>query len=143
MSGNPALLLQAAEELAGLAGAAALRHYRSGVAVERKGDGSPVTLADREAERAARAWIAERFPGDAIVGEEFGEQPGTSGRTWLLDPIDGTKTFVRGVPLWGSLVAVVEGATGLAAAAAFPPLGQRIAPAPGPGWSHRRAPRPA
>jgi histidinol-phosphatase len=136
MPGEPAFLLQAVEELAGLAGAAALRHYRTAIPVERKGDGSPVTLADREAERTARAWIAARFPGDAIVGEEFGEQPGTSGRTWLLDPIDGTRTFVRGVPLWGSLVAVVEGDIALAGAAAFPALGERIAAARGEGCWH-------
>jgi len=92
-------LLQAAAELARLTGQVALRHYRRGALVERKPDGSPVTVADREAERVAREWIARRYPSDGILGEEFGEQAGTSGRRWLLDPIDGTKTFVRGVPL--------------------------------------------
>jgi histidinol phosphatase-like enzyme (inositol monophosphatase family) len=136
MSGDSALLLQAVGELARLMGAAALRHYRTGIAVERKGDGSPVTLADREAERAARAWIAARFPGDGILGEEFGEAAGGTGRTWLLDPIDGTKTFVRGVPLWGSLVALAEGDTVLAGAAAFPALGELVAAARGAGCWH-------
>ena len=136
MSGDSALLLQAAGELARLMGAAALRHYRTGIAVERKGDGSPVTLADREAERVARDWLAARFPEDAILGEEFGPQPGRSGRAWLLDPIDGTKTFVRGVPLWGSLVAAVERDTVLAGAAAYPALGELLSAAPGEGCWH-------
>ena len=100
-------LMQAAEEVARLTGTVALRHYRSALRVEQKSDGSPVTIADREAEQAARHWLAARFPADAILGEEFGETAGTSGRRWMLDPIDGTKTFVRGVPLWGSLVALV------------------------------------
>jgi len=129
-------LLQAAAELARLTGQAALGHYRRGVAVERKPDGSPVTLADREAERLAREWIARRYPTDGILGEEFGEQTGTSGRRWLLDPIDGTKTFVRGVPLWGSLVAVVEGDTVLAGAAAYPALDELVAAARGEGCWH-------
>jgi histidinol phosphatase-like enzyme (inositol monophosphatase family) len=136
MSGDSALLLQAVGELARLMGAAALRHYRPGIAVERKGDGSPVTIADREAERAARAWLAAHFPRDAVLGEEFGPQPGAGGRTWLLDPIDGTKTFVRGVPLWGSLVAVVESDTVLAGAAAYPALGELLSAAPGGGCWH-------
>ena len=102
-------LLQAVRECADLAGAFALAHYRADVAVEVKHDGSPVTVADRGAEQAARAWIRARFPADGIIGEEFGETTGTSGRRWLIDPIDGTKSFVRGVPLWGSLVAVLDG----------------------------------
>lgn len=132
-------LLQAVTELAELTGAAAFEHYRQDVAVERKGDGSPVTIADRSAEQRAREWIARHFPGDAILGEEFGTAPGTSGRTWLLDPIDGTKTFVRGVPLWGSLVAVVEQDTVLAGAAAFPAVGEDVAAALGEGCWHNGA----
>ncbi len=129
-------LLQAAAEVAALAGRTALRHYRTGLAVERKSDGSAVTAADREAERAARDWIAARFPADAILGEELGEKAGTSGRRWLLDPIDGTASFVRGVPLWGSLVAVIEGDQVVAGAAAFPAVGESIAAAPGEGCWH-------
>jgi histidinol phosphatase-like enzyme (inositol monophosphatase family) len=130
-------LLEAARELAELTGQAAVRHFRGSIAVERKDDGSPVTVADRDAERIAREWISRHFPADAVLGEEFGETPGTSGRRWLLDPIDGTRTFVRGVPLWGSLVAVVEGDLVLAGAAAFPALGETIAAAPGEGcWQN-------
>lgn len=134
-------LLAAAEELARHIGAVALRHYRSVLTVETKPDGSPVTIADREAETAARAWLAERFPTDGILGEELGELVGTSGRRWVIDPIDGTKTFVRGVPLWGSLVALVEGERVVAGAACFPAVDETIAAAPGEGcwWNGQRA----
>lgn len=134
-------LLHAAEEVARLTGGVALRHYRSALRVEQKSDGSPVTVADREAEQAARRWLAARFPADAILGEEFGETAGTSGRRWMLDPIDGTKTFVRGVPLWGSLVALVEGDHVLAGAAFFPAVDELVVAAPGEGcwWNGTRA----
>jgi len=126
-------LLAAARDLAELTGAVALRYYRSTLTVESKADGSPVTRADREAEEAARAWIGTHFPNDGILGEEFGSAPGTSGRRWILDPVDGTKSFVRGVPLWGSLVALAEGERVLAGAAAFPAIGETIAAASGAG----------
>jgi histidinol phosphatase-like enzyme (inositol monophosphatase family) len=134
-------LLEAVQVVARAAGDVALRHYRTALAVESKQDGSPVTIADREAERAARDWLAQRFPADGILGEEFGATEGTSGRRWLLDPIDGTKSFVRGVPLWGTLVAVAEGDTVLAGAAYFPAVGEIVAAAPGEGcwWNGRRA----
>ena len=134
-------LLQAAEDLARHIGGVALRHYRSLLTVETKPDGSPVTIADREAETAARAWLAARFPQDGILGEELGELAGTSGRRWVIDPIDGTKTFVRGVPLWGSLVALVEGERVLAGAAYFPAVDELVAAAPGEGcwWNGQRA----
>jgi histidinol-phosphatase len=133
---RPDRLMQAVAEVARLAGKTALRSWRSALAIERKGDGSPVTVADRAAEVAARKWIARRFPGDGILGEEFGETEGTSGRRWIIDPIDGTKSFVRGVPLWGSLVAVLEGETVLAGAAAFPATAEELAAAPGEGCWH-------
>jgi len=129
-------LLQAVSEVAALAGARALSYWRRDTAVEWKADGSPVTRADREGETMAREWIAARFPNDAILGEEFGATPGSSGRRWLIDPVDGTKTFVRGVPLWGTLIAVVEGDTVLAGAAAFPAVNELISAAPGEGCWH-------
>jgi histidinol-phosphatase len=129
-------LLQAVRECAELAGAFALKHYRADVAVEVKQDGSPVTIADRGAEELAREWIRARFPADGIVGEEFGETTGTSGRRWIIDPIDGTKSFVRGVPLWGSLVAVLEGERVLAGAANFPATAESVAAAIGCGSWH-------
>ena len=70
--------------------------------VEIKGDGSPVTRADRAAERILVEQIRGTFPDDGILGEETGERQGTSGRRWILDPIDGTKSFVQGVPLCGT-----------------------------------------
>jgi len=133
MSASNASLMQAVHDAAAFAGAVALRHYRTEFAVEAKHDGSPVTLADRATERALREWIQERFPADAIQGEEFDDLAGTSGRTWIVDPIDGTKSFIRGVPLWGSLVAVAEGQRVLAGAAAFPATGEIIAAAVGCG----------
>jgi histidinol phosphatase-like enzyme (inositol monophosphatase family) len=141
-SGTPRISLrEAAERLARLTGEIALTHYRSALTVETKSDGSPVTIADREAELAARAWLATHFPDDGILGEEFGETTGTSGRLWMLDPIDGTKSFVRGVPLWGSLVSLVEGEKVLAGAAFFPAVNEMLVAAPGEGcwWNGRRA----
>lgn len=134
-------LLEAVQVLARLTGDVAFRHYRTALDVESKGDGSPVTIADREAEQAARRWLAERFPEDGILGEEFGAQDGTSGRQWILDPIDGTKSFVRGVPLWGALVAVARGQDVLAGAAFFPAVDELVAAAPGEGcwWNGQRA----
>ncbi|MDQ6830910.1 MAG: histidinol-phosphatase [Gemmatimonadota bacterium] len=133
-------LLQAVREVASLAGAVALRHFNTRLTVETKSDGSPVTIADREAERAARDWIDARFPADGVLGEELGETTPSAKRRWLLDPIDGTKTFVRGVPLWGTLVAVVEGGEVLAGAAVFPALSETLAAARGEGcwWNDAR-----
>lgn len=133
-------LLDAVQSVARIAGDVALGHYRSSLAVEMKQDGSPVTIADREAEQAARAWIKSHFPDDGVLGEEFGETTGTSGRRWILDPIDGTKSFVRGVPLWGTLIAVAEGEHVLAGAAYFPAVAEIVAAAPGQGcwWNGRR-----
>lgn len=133
MSSESEMLMHAVHDAAKLAGAVAMKHYRTGVAVDTKGDGSPVTIADRNAELAVRDWIAARFPDDGILGEEFGEHKGRSGRRWILDPIDGTKSFVRGVPLWGSLVALVEGEQVLAGAACFAPIDETIVAAPGCG----------
>lgn len=128
MNGDESLL-QAVNELAGLAGATALRHFTRSVHVEWKADGSPVTAGDREAEAAAREWIARRFPDDGIVGEEFGVRNPAALRRWIVDPIDGTKSFTHGVPMWGTLIAVAEGDTVIAGAAAFPALGETVAAA--------------
>jgi histidinol phosphatase-like enzyme (inositol monophosphatase family) len=99
-----------AERLADAAGAAIRPYFRAPHGLEIKTDASPVTLADRAAEEAMRALIAAERPKDGIIGEEFGTIEGTSGRTWVLDPIDGTRAFISGRPLFGTLVAlVVEG----------------------------------
>jgi histidinol-phosphatase len=134
------LLLEAVADLARVAGDTALRYFRTGVTVESKRDGTPVTVADRAAEQAARDWLRTRFPDDGILGEELGEERPRARRRWVLDPIDGTKTFVRGVPLWGSLVAVHEGETILAGAIYCPAVGELVAAAPGAGcwWNGGR-----
>lgn len=143
MSGHEsaASLLQAVAEVGRVAGDFAMRHYRTDVEVITKGDGSPVTIADRGGEEAARRWIEERFPLDGILGEEFGETRPDARRRWILDPVDGTKSFVRGAPLWGTLVAVAEGDTVLAGCAYFPAVGELVCAAPGEGcwWNDRRA----
>jgi histidinol phosphatase-like enzyme (inositol monophosphatase family) len=82
-----------------------LRYYQdAGLAVERKRDSSPVTEADRGAERLLRQEIERQFPGDGVLGEEYGDSPGSSGYRWILDPVDGTKSFIHGVPLFGTLI---------------------------------------
>jgi histidinol phosphatase-like enzyme (inositol monophosphatase family) len=89
------------------AGQLTLKYFQSDdLPVELKHDQSPVTIADRQAEQLLRELIERAFPTDAILGEEFGEQPGTSGYRWILDPIDGTQSFIHGVPLYGTLVGV-------------------------------------
>ena len=134
-----ASLLSAVTELATLAGDEANNYFRTGIAVEFKGDGSPVTAADRAAETLAREWIRARFPDDGILGEEFGLEKPDAPRRWVLDPIDGTKSFIHGVPLWGTLVAVVEGEKVLAGAVYAPPTQELVAAAPGEGaWFNGR-----
>jgi histidinol-phosphatase len=134
------LLLEAVAELARVTGDTALRYFRTGVTVESKRDGTPVTVADRAAEEVARDWLRARFPDDGILGEELGEERPRARRRWVLDPIDGTKTFVRGVPLWGSLVALHEGEMVLAGAIYCPAVGELVAAAPGAGcwWNGSR-----
>ena len=97
---------ETAVEAAQQAGQLALGYYEGPLDVEKKADASPVTIADRSAEELIRGVVGKRFADDGILGEEFPEKPGTSGYRWILDPIDGTKSFIRGVPLWGTLVGV-------------------------------------
>jgi histidinol-phosphatase len=86
------------------AGEFALQYFDQGIAVEWKADDSPVTMADRGAEQLLRTAFLERFPNDGFLGEEFGDTPGKSGYRWIIDPIDGTRSFVRGIPIWGTMV---------------------------------------
>jgi len=129
------------------AGRLILPYYQSsGLAVDRKRDSSPVTIADRKAEELLRAGIAREFPQDGILGEEFGEQPGTSGFRWILDPLDGTKSFIHGVPLFGTLVGVELNGTCVAGVCHFPALGETAWGAKGSGaWWQSAAgdPKPA
>ena len=98
-----ALALRLADE----AGAAIRPYFRAQVASERKADASPVTLADRGAEEAMRRILDAERPHDTIIGEEFGVREGTSGRSWVLDPIDGTTAFLAGRPIFGTLIALM------------------------------------
>ncbi len=94
----------AALEAATKAAQLALTYFDIDVAVEWKEDASPVTVADRAAEQLLRDKLLGAFPDDGFLGEEFGDKPGGSGFRWIVDPIDGTRSFVRGVPVWGTLV---------------------------------------
>src|SRR3546814_5130570 len=83
-------------------------YFRAGSAIEQKADESPVTAADRETEAKLRAVIASRFPGHGILGEEYGGERLEQDIVWVVDPIDGTKSFISGSPLFGMLVAVLK-----------------------------------
>ncbi|MCY4371301.1 MAG: histidinol phosphate phosphatase [bacterium] len=111
MAGMPPVsesLLEEAAELTRQAGRLTLGWYTPTVDVDTKRDGSPVTEADRAAERLLRNALLHRYPRDSVVGEEFGDSEGDSGRTWFIDPIDGTQSFVRGVPLFATLLALED-----------------------------------
>lgn len=86
------------------AGDFALSYFDRPIEVEWKNDRSPVTLADRGGENMLRSLLLAAFPNDGFLGEEFGDHPGTSGFRWIIDPIDGTRNFVRGIPIWATLV---------------------------------------
>src|SRR5262252_6247860 len=96
--------LQAVES----AGRLTLEYFRAPLEVEKKADQSPVTIADRRTEALIRAELSRAFPDDGFLGEEFGDQPGASGRRWIIDPIDGTQSFIRGVPLYGVLLGLEQ-----------------------------------
>jgi len=100
--------LALASDLADAAGPAIRPHFRQSIAVDEKPDLSPVTIADRNAEAAMRRLIAARFPDHGIIGEEYGAERETAEYVWVLDPIDGTKSFISGVPLFGTLIALTH-----------------------------------
>src|SRR5438094_966455 len=95
-------------ELAHRGGEIALECFKSGVTAEMKGDGSLVTAVERDIEKLLRDTIRAGYPSDAVLGEELGELPGASGRRWLVDPIDGTASFVRGIPFFGVMIALED-----------------------------------
>lgn len=114
-----------AHRLADAAAEVARRYFRTAVAVDDKDDTSPVTIADREAERVMREIIAKERPGDGVIGEEFGKDRPDSARVWVLDPIDGTKAFISGNPVFGSLIGLaLDGAPALGVIEC-PGLGER------------------
>jgi histidinol-phosphatase len=133
-------LLDFANQLAWEAGKITLRHFQTGLRPDTKADDSPVTVADRESEQFMRAAIAARYPDHAILGEEYGEtNPGASHR-WILDPIDGTRTFVRGVPFYGVMVGLERAGEPVLGVVNMPALGEIVYAAQGLGcrWNGRR-----
>jgi histidinol phosphatase-like enzyme (inositol monophosphatase family) len=138
--------LESAALMALEAGEITLRYFgRNNYQVESKADQSPVTAADRASEQHLRERIKAAFPDDAILGEEFGEQPGASGYRWILDPIDGTKSFIRGVPLYGTLIGVEHEGVSCLGVIHIPPSRETVYAALGEGaWyvQEAAAPRP-
>jgi histidinol phosphatase-like enzyme (inositol monophosphatase family) len=142
-----------AHALAEAARGATLLHFRTALAAENKEIHrfDPVTAADRLSEERMRAILAERRPEDAILGEEFGAQAGTSGLTWVLDPIDGTRSYLAGTPTWGVLISVADATGPVYGLIDQPYIGERFeggfgfSEMTGPHWtrpSRTRAARP-
>ncbi|GIW93267.1 MAG: histidinol-phosphatase [Pirellulaceae bacterium] len=137
---------EAAVQWAREAGRLTLQWFqRPDLDVVRKADASPVTEADRQAEQWLRDRIARQFPGDAVLGEEHGEEPGRSGFRWVLDPIDGTKSFIFGVPLYTTLVGIEFEQTSVVGVIHAPALDETVHAAVGAGcvYEHGTASRPA
>lgn len=126
-------ILEAAREFAHAAGEVTLRYFGGVVDSEAKGDGSPVTIADREAEELIRSLVAGRFPGHGVLGEEFPPTNEGARVRWILDPIDGTRSFMRGVPLYGVLIGVEVEGSPVVGVAHFPALGEMISAGSGVG----------
>ena len=126
-------LLQFAVELGRGAGDITLEYFRKKPETSKKSDGSYVTIADRQAETYLREQIAKRFPNDGVLGEEEGESAGTSGRRWIVDPIDGTFAFVHGVPFYGVLIALEIEEEMSVGVINIPALGELVSAAKGAG----------
>ena len=123
------------------AGRLTLGYFQTGIGVERKADDSPLTVADKQAEQLLRQLIGERWPEHGIFGEEYGRSPTNSRYTWVIDPIDGTKSFISGVPLYANLLALLDGDEGVVGVAHFPALNETVYATKGGGafWNGRRA----
>jgi histidinol-phosphatase len=118
--------LRLALELAGIADAITIaRHRAEDLRVETKPDRTPVTEADQAVERALRERLAEMRPQDAVIGEEYGASGAEDGRRWILDPIDGTASYLRGMPTWSTLIALAEGERVVLGVVSMPALGRR------------------
>ncbi|CAO4162800.1 histidinol-phosphatase [Methylorubrum populi] len=126
----PEDILAFAADLADAARPLALAYFRTPLDIVSKADESPVTVADRAIEAHLRGLIEARFPDHGIFGEEMGVKPG-SGPVWVIDPIDGTKSFVTGLPLFGTLIAFLDGETPLVGVIDMPALGERWTGLPG------------
>ena len=133
-------IVEAAESYARMAGQITLDYFGDRVHSAAKSDGTPVTEADREAELALRGSIRERFPDHGILGEEFGETNPDARVRWILDPIDGTRSFMRGVPLYGVLIGVEADGEPIVGVAHFPALDETVAAGRGLGCSWNGSP---
>lgn len=132
--------LDFAVDLAVEAGRTTLKYFRSRLTVDRKSDRSPVTVADRETEQLIRGEISRRYPEHGVLGEEHGEtNPGVD-LTWIVDPIDGTKSFIRGIPLYTVLVALVDGDSPVLGVVHCPPLAETVSAAVGLGCRYNGDP---
>ena len=138
---KPQTLLEFALDAAWQAGRITLSYFQNQVAAERKADNTPVTIADRQAEQKLRELITHYWPDHSFLGEEFGQQAGNSGYRWLIDPIDGTKSFVSGVPFYANLLALTKDDEPLLGVAHFPALNETVYALRGEGcfWNGRRA----
>ncbi|WP_235935263.1 histidinol-phosphatase [Candidatus Laterigemmans baculatus] len=133
--------LQSMLEAAELAAAVTLRYFGGhGLDVEAKSDDSPVTVADRTAEAEFRSAIGRAYRDDGLLGEEHGEAAGSSDYRWVVDPIDGTKSFIAGVPLYSTLVALESRGEPVAGGIWIPALGEAVVAAKGLGAWHRASP---
>ena len=141
-SGELANLLDLARRAAVIAGEVIMPLYESGTSVELKADRTPVTLADRNAEQAIREFLGRECPGHGIIGEEFGEAPGDGRHRWILDPIDGTKSFIHHVPLFGTLIALERDGEPVVGVIACHAVGETVSAATGLGaWLNGRPAR--
>ncbi len=123
--------LDLALAIADLADSIALERFRAlDLKVETKPDRSPVTDADQAVERAIKALLAEKAPSDALIGEEYGSADGTTNRTWIIDPIDGTANYLRGVPVWATLIALAIDGKPTVSVVSAPAMGRRWWAAP-------------
>src|SRR5215813_161378 len=134
-------MLDFAVDVAWQAGKITLEYFQTGTAVERKIDASPVTLADRRAEEKLRERIQSAFPDHGILGEEFGEVVGRAAYRWVLDPLDGTRSFIQGVPLYGVMIGLEYHGRAVLGVVHFPALGETVYATQGEGcyWNGRRA----
>jgi histidinol-phosphatase len=129
--------LELALAIADLADSISLERFRAlDLKVETKPDRSPVTDADKAVEQAIKALLAEKVPSDALIGEEYGTAEGITNRTWIIDPIDGTANYLRGVPVWATLIALSIDGKPTVSVVSAPAMGRRWWAAPGIGaWT--------
>jgi histidinol-phosphatase len=129
-----------AEDVAVEAGKVTLKHFQKNIEIDKKEDGTPVTTADRKAEEYIRARIVAEFPSHSILGEEEGERPGRSTYRWIIDPIDGTQSFIRGIPLYTVLLALEYEREPQVGVIHVPPLGETVSAANGVGAFYNGTP---